>query len=94
MRSTSQHFVVVATTAGPGPAAILRSSLEAAGIPAITSQEGAGAAYGLTVGPLGLVDILVPADRAAEAEAHLDSLRRGDLTGEPDDVENPPPDLG
>ena len=75
-------LVVVATTAGPGHAAILQATLEAAGIPAITSQEGAGAAFGFTVGPLGLVDILVPEDRAAEAEGLLAELRQGDSGGE------------
>jgi hypothetical protein len=73
------QLVVVHTTAGPGPAAIVKALLEAEGIPALTSQEGAGAAYGLTVGPLGLVDILVPEAFAAQAEALLAAMRRGDL---------------
>jgi hypothetical protein len=74
------RFVVVYTTAGPGQAAIIRGTLEAAGIPTETSQEGAGAAYGFTVGPLGMVDILVPEAYAAEAEALLAALRQGDLS--------------
>ncbi len=73
------RFVVAYTTAGPGQAAIIKELLAAEGIPAVTSQEGAGAAYGLTVGPLGLVDILVPEQFAAQAEAVLDAMRRGDL---------------
>jgi len=80
------HFVVVYSTAGPGPAAIIKELLAAEGIPAETSQEGAGAAYGLTVGPLGLVDILVPAEYAAQAEAVLEAMRRGDLA---DDADTP-----
>jgi len=78
------HFVVVYTTAGPGQAAIIKELLAAEGIPAETSQEGAGAAYGLTVGPLGMVDILVPAEYAAQAEAVLAAMRRGDLADEAD----------
>ncbi len=82
----SSDLVVVYTTAGPGPAEILKSTLEAAGIPAELSREGAGAAYGLTVGPLGMVDILVPADRAAEATALLEAMQRGELADD-----EPPP---
>jgi hypothetical protein len=75
----SSDLVVVYTTSGPGPAEILRSVLAAAGIPAELSREGAGAAYGLTVGPLGRVDILVPAERAQEASALLEAMQRGEL---------------
>jgi Putative prokaryotic signal transducing protein len=82
MSSMSRRSVVVYTTSGPGQAAIVKNALTAAGIPAATSQEGAGAAYGLTVGPLGRVDILVPAQYAAEAEALLAAMRRGELDDE------------
>ncbi len=76
----SSELVVVYTASGPALAEILKSTLEAAGIPAQLSREGAGAVYGLTVGPLGLVDILVTADRAAEASALLESVERGELS--------------
>jgi hypothetical protein len=82
-------LVVVHTTAGLGPAAIIKAALEAAGIPAETSQEGAGAAFGFTVGPLGLVEILVPDTHAAQAEEIIAAMRRGDLGEEPDN-ETPP----
>jgi len=75
----SNNLVVVFTTAGGGQAEIIKSLLETAGIPAMISQPGAGAAYGFTVGPLGLVDVLVPEARAAEAEALLAAMQRGDL---------------
>ena len=75
----SQRLVVVYTTSGPGEADIIQSVLEAAGIPCELSREGAGAAYGITVGPMGVVDILVPESRAAEAEALLDAMDRGEL---------------
>jgi len=74
----TQDLVVVFTSAGPGYADIIKSTLEAAGIPATTSREGAGAAYGFTVGALGLVDVLVTADRAEEARALLAELPRDD----------------
>jgi hypothetical protein len=78
-RRMPDELVVVHTTTGAGQAMIVKDMLEAAGIPAIVSQEGAGAAYGLTVGPLGLVDILVTAERAAEAQALLAAMQRGDM---------------
>lgn len=74
-----QSPVVVYSAAGQLQANIVKGMLEAAGIPAQLSQEGAGAAYGLTVGPLGLVEILVPADRAEEAEALIAAMERGEM---------------
>ena len=92
----TQDLVVVLTSAGPGYADIIKSTLEAAGIPATTSREGAGAAYGFTVGALGLVDVLVTADRAEEAKALLAELRvDGDAKGgldEDDTLANDEPD--
>jgi hypothetical protein len=66
-----EQWVVIFTSAGPGQATIIREALAAAGIPAELTRESAGAAYGLTVGPLGLVDVLVPPDRVEEAQALL-----------------------
>jgi hypothetical protein len=92
----TQDLVVVFTSAGPGYADIIKSTLEAAGIPATTSREGAGAAYGFTVGTMGLVDVLVTADRAEEAKALLAELALDEpgedetLTG--DDPSNTEPD--
>jgi hypothetical protein len=74
----TQDLVVVFTSAGPGYADIIKGMLEAAGIPTATSREGAGAAYGFTVGAMGLVDVLVTADRAEEAKALLAKLRPDD----------------
>lgn len=82
----SQRLVVVYTAAGPGPADIIQGSLLAAGIPATTSREGAGAAYGLTVGPLGMVDILVPEEFADQAEQLLAAMQHGDLDDDSDAI--------
>jgi hypothetical protein len=91
-----QDLVVVFTSAGPGYADIIKGTLEAAGIPATTSREGAGAAYGFTVGAMGLVDVLVTADRAAEARALLAELRQSDTADDSldddDDLANDQPD--
>jgi hypothetical protein len=84
----SQRLVVVYTAAGPGLAEIIRGALVAAGIPAQTSREGAGAAYGFTVGPLGMVDVLVPEEHAARAEELLAAIRRGDLADDSDAIDD------
>ena len=80
------QIVVVYTTSGPGEAGIIQSVLNAAGIPCELSREGAGAAYGLTVGPLGEVDVLVPAAHAEAAKALLAAMERGDLEDDSDAV--------
>jgi hypothetical protein len=82
-----QALVVVYTAGNPGLAEIIQSALQAAGIPAQTSREGAGKVYGITVGPLAMVDILVPEDHAAQAEALLDAMRRGDLADDSDEID-------
>ncbi len=73
-------------------AQIIRGLLEAAGIPAATAQEGAGAQYAFTVGPMGEVEVLVPADRLPEAEALLAAYDRGELETAGDETEAPAED--
>ncbi len=81
----SDPLVVVCTVEGRLEAERIRSWLEAQGIPAMVSQEGAGQVYGLTLGLLGQADVLVPAARAAEAQALLADIPCGDSgSGEPD----------
>lgn len=82
----TQSLVVVYTTAGQVEANIIKGLLEAAGIPAVISQEGAGAAFGFTVGAMGMVDILVAEKDAAEAEAIIAAMERGELA---QDIPNP-----
>lgn len=77
-------LVVVYTAAGQTDAHIIKGMLEAAGIPAVISQE--GAAYGFTVGMLGMVEVLVTGTDAAEAEALIAAMQRGELE---DDTPNP-----
>ena len=45
----------------------------------LLSQEGAGKAFGFTVGPLGEVDILVPEKLLPEAKALLKQYEDGSL---------------
>lgn len=77
-----ENLVVVYTAAGQIEANLIKGLLEAAGIPAMISQEGAGVAYGLTVGPLGKAQILVREEDAAEARELLAAIERGELEEE------------
>ena len=72
-------LVAVYTAPGQLQAHIVKGMLEAAGIAVQLSQEGAGAAYGLTVGPLGAVELLVARKDAAEAQALIAAMERGEL---------------
>jgi hypothetical protein len=75
----NNNLVVVYTAAGQTEASLIKSLLEAAGIPAMSSQEGAGAAFGLTVGLMGEARILVREEDAAEARELLAAMERGEL---------------
>lgn len=79
-----ENLVVVYTAAGQIEASLIKGLLEAAGIPAMISQEGAGVAYGLTVGPLGEARILVREEDAAEARELLAAMEHGELEEEGD----------
>jgi hypothetical protein len=73
------NWVVIETTAGDLPAEILRGLLEAQGIPVLLSQEGAARAMGISVGPFGQVEILVPDSLAEQARQVLDKYEAGDF---------------
>ena len=61
--------------AGQLEAEVLRAALETAGIPVVTEGEAYGRIVGLTVGPLGDVRIMVPADRLDEARELVDGSK-------------------
>ena len=63
---------VVTKTAGLTPAEIIAQRLQSEGIPARAWQEGAGQAFGLTVGLLGNGYVIVPAPYLEEAKAILE----------------------
>ncbi len=65
-------WVVVGTVYGSLNAEILRGLLQAQGIGVLLSQEGAGRALGLEVGPMGEIDILVNSDDVPEARKLID----------------------
>ena len=73
-------WVVVTETAGLMPAEIIAQRLEAEGIPSRAWQEGAGQAFGLTVGLLGTGYVMVPEAYEERAKEILDSTPdEGDL---------------
>ncbi|MBM4423615.1 MAG: DUF2007 domain-containing protein [Chloroflexi bacterium] len=72
------ELVCVHVASGQVEANLIKSLLEAEGIPVMVAQEGAGAAYGLTVGVLGEAEIIVPEKFAAEARELLEEWTRGE----------------
>jgi len=77
----SADLVVVYTAQGHMRANVIKSKLEAAGIPALLSYEALSRIYGLTVDGIGQVRILVRPESAAEARR---LLVEEDLPAEPD----------
>ncbi|MBE3124716.1 MAG: DUF2007 domain-containing protein [Acidobacteria bacterium] len=62
------NWVTVHKTNGVTDAEILKNMLESFGIPARVSYESVGKIYGLTMDGMGVVALLVPEDRAREAQ--------------------------
>jgi hypothetical protein len=76
---SDEQWEVVAQVSGELQADILRTLLEAQGIQVFLNQEGAGKAYGLTVGPLGEVQVLVPEHQGQEARQIVDDYFAGNF---------------
>lgn len=80
-------------TFGMPQAELIRSYLEAQGIPVFLSQEGAGHALGLTVGTMGRVEVLVPAHQLEAARQALAALNSDSVStpaeDEPSSTEEP-----
>lgn len=66
------EWKVATKTAGITPATIIVGRLKANGIPARAWQEGAGQAYGLTVGLLGNGYVMVPETYLEQAKTLLE----------------------
>lgn len=64
-------WVEVATTVGLTPAQIIADRLKSEGLRAYAWQQGAGQAYGLTVGPMGAGHVMVAAEDADRARELL-----------------------
>ncbi len=81
-------YVTVYVANGQLDAEMIRGFLEAYGIPAMISQESVGKVYGLASGPLGEVNILVPAENKDEALDLLRSMENGDLIDDQGDKDS------
>lgn len=71
-------------------AEVIKAKLEAAGIPAMLKYESAGLVLGLTVDGLGQVEVLIPEEWLAEAEALIAEDPENEFSA--DDEENDFPD--
>lgn len=74
---------VVYVANGKLEAESVRILLESFDIPAFINQESAGAVYGLSVGPMGEVDVVVPTKYIEDAKKIIAAMRAGELE-EPD----------
>ena len=74
---SEDKWELVIEVSGEFQANLLRNLLEVQGIKVFLNQEGAGKAYGLTVGPLGQVQILVPEHQSQEARQIVDDYYAG-----------------
>lgn len=79
---------VVYVASGGIEAESVKILLESFGLNAFTNQESAGRTYGLTVGPLGLVEVLVPADQVEEALKIIHEMNEGNLEESNNDEED------
>ena len=74
-----EEWVLVEKVQGQLQAEILRGLLEAQGIMVWMNSQGASHAYAVSVGSLGLVELLVPSSAAEQAHEVLDAYYRGDF---------------
>jgi hypothetical protein len=73
------NWIPVYASQGRLSAEMIRLLLESFGVTAILSQESVGTVYGLTVGDLGEVDILVKESQAEDAREILKGMEEGKL---------------
>jgi hypothetical protein len=64
---------------------MVRLLLESFSIQAILTQESAGKSFGLTVGSMGEVAVMVPESQVDEAKEIIDSMESGELENNADD---------
>lgn len=74
---TGENWEVVHQVSGELQAELLRGLLEAQGIRVMLNQEGAGRAYGINVGRLGQVQILVLTSQLETARSILNDYFSG-----------------
>lgn len=80
---------VVYVASGAIEAESVKILLESFGLKAFVNQESAGRTYGLTVGPLGEVEVLVPTDQVEEALKIISDMNSGRLEEPSDTLDSP-----
>lgn len=78
----------VISVQGELQAEVMRGLLEAQGIPVNLSQEGVARAYGLGVGPLSEVEILVPDNYVEAAQKVIERYQAGEFEELGDQFDN------
>ena len=73
------ELVTVYQAEGQLEAEMIKSFLEAQGIDVVINQESIGRTYGLSVGTLGMVEVLVPKSQAEDAEQLLKAMENGEF---------------
>jgi hypothetical protein len=76
---SDEKWEVITEVSGELQAGLIRNLLEAQGIKVFLNQEGAGRAVGLSVGPLGEVQILVPKSQCEAASKIVDDYYAGNF---------------
>jgi hypothetical protein len=82
---TEVKWELITTVSGELQADILRNLLEVQGIKVFLSQEGAGRAVGLTMGPMGEVQVLVPENQSEAARQIVDDYYAGKFESSEDE---------
>ena len=72
-----KNLVLVGRSAGQAYAEMMKMVLESYGIEVFTYGESVGSAYGLTITPLGEVEIWVPKSQSMEAARILEEINAG-----------------
>ena len=76
---SDEKWEVVAEVPGELQAGLVRNLLESQGIKVFLNQEGAGRAVGLSMGPMGEVQVLVPESQIEEAGKIVDDYNAGNM---------------
>jgi len=81
-------LTTVYTASGMLHAMVIRGVLESAGIPVMLSYESVGPTYGITIGNIGQVRVMVPNEWGDEAEDLLNAEPpRGEVFSVPPDID-------
>lgn len=75
----AEKWVLAIKVAGELQAELMRGLLEAQGVPVHLAIEGAARALGITTGPFGQVDIMVPESKLQEAKNIISSYQAGEF---------------